>query len=348
MKVDKSVFYNPNRLLSYDAPLNFVVGSRGVGKTYGFIKFVIQRFLRYGEEFVYLRRYATELETSVPKFFDFIKENNEFPETTFAVKKSKKLSTFIINGKTAGYAIALSTASVLKSTSFARVKYIIFDEFIIDKGTYHYISGTKEPAKLLDVWETIARLRDIKVFCLGNAVTITNPYWEYFGIKQGYKSEFKVCKRADNGEPLIVLDYIKNEAYEDAKSKTKFGQIVQGTQYGDYAVRNQWYLDDSKFISKRPPNCFCNSIFVIDGKHYGSWCDRDSGDYWVSKDYDPSNPCKFALDNSSHDLDTALSSARQNTWFMFLLRYYNIGHLFFEDQTIKNCFVKLFEQINGC
>ena len=348
MTVDKKIFYDPSRLLSYNSFLNFVVGSRGVGKTYGFIKFCIQRFLKTGEQFIYTRRYATELETSVPKFFDPYLNCDEFRAVEFKVRKSKKLSIFYINGNVAGYAVALSTALVLKSTSFTNVKNIIFDEFIIDKGTYHYIGGSGEPAKFIDLVETIFRLRDGRVFLLGNAITITNPYFEYFNLKLGYKTDFKVCKRDKNGEPLILVNYISNPEYEETKSNTRFGQLVQGTSYGDYAVNNKWYLDDNMFVEKRDPNSYCVSVFIVNGVSYGLWLCRKTGIRTLCKDFDPGNPCRFACDNKSHSLETTLQNARKNTWFMIMVRLYQVGMLRFESVAIKSVFLRLIEQVIGC
>ena len=42
-------FYEDNlpKILSYNAYLNFIVTERGLGKTYGFTKFVIKDFLKH-------------------------------------------------------------------------------------------------------------------------------------------------------------------------------------------------------------------------------------------------------------------------------------------------------------
>ena len=42
------MYYSYNRILSYNAFLNFLIGERGVGKTYGAIKFVTKEFLKKG------------------------------------------------------------------------------------------------------------------------------------------------------------------------------------------------------------------------------------------------------------------------------------------------------------
>ena len=44
------MFYDFNKLLSYNALLNFVIGERGVGKSFGAKKFVISDYLN-GNEF---------------------------------------------------------------------------------------------------------------------------------------------------------------------------------------------------------------------------------------------------------------------------------------------------------
>ena len=129
-KFDKSLFYNYDKLFSYSSAIMFfVLGERGVGKSYGSIVRAVKNFLKDGSQFVYLRRYKTELDTSVPKFFDALIENEEFgDDVELKVVQSRKMSKFLVNGEVAGYAIALSTANILKSTSFSKVNLIIFDD----------------------------------------------------------------------------------------------------------------------------------------------------------------------------------------------------------------------------
>ena len=64
-------------------------------------------------------------------------------------------------------------------------------------------------------------MRDIKVFMLGNPANIyTNPYFLYFDLKLPFNNDIKLFK--DN---LILLQYMKNEEYREAKRKTKFRKI---------------------------------------------------------------------------------------------------------------------------
>ena len=54
------LYWNPGRTASYNCLFNFIVGSRGAGKTYGILKRGIARFLKSPKgsraQFVYMRR----------------------------------------------------------------------------------------------------------------------------------------------------------------------------------------------------------------------------------------------------------------------------------------------------
>ena len=105
-----SIWYNNNKLLSYNAILNFIIGNRGGGKSYNAKDWCIRDFIKNGNQFVYVRRYKTELK-KIDKFFDDIKE--DYPNNKLEVKGKVAL----IDGKVAGYFIALSTSKQEKSTA---------------------------------------------------------------------------------------------------------------------------------------------------------------------------------------------------------------------------------------
>lgn len=50
------MFYDLSKVLTYNAFLNFLIGERGVGKTYSTSKFVTKQFINKGYEFAYVRR----------------------------------------------------------------------------------------------------------------------------------------------------------------------------------------------------------------------------------------------------------------------------------------------------
>lgn len=88
------MYYDYTRILSYNAFLNFIIGERGVGKTFGVTNLCIKDFLKKSNEFAYIRRYKSDLKKSVPTFFDVIKQKNLYPNTELKVKNND----FFING----------------------------------------------------------------------------------------------------------------------------------------------------------------------------------------------------------------------------------------------------------
>lgn len=327
------MWYNFNKVLSYNGLLNFIIGERGVGKTYGATKFVSKKFINKNEEFVYLRRYKTELKSSVPKFFDALKTNIETgiekDKALLDHKFNSKDNKFYIDNKICGYALSLSTANILKSTSFSKVTTIIFDEFIIDKGCYHYLQN--EVTQLLDIIETIGRLRDIKVLFLGNAISITNPYFTYFDLTLPYNSDIKTFK---NG--LIVVNYIKNEKYREIKKASKFGKLIEGTEYGKYAIDNEFLRDSKAFIKKKSKISKFFFILMLNGRTYGVWNDYKEDIIFISNDYDPNCPITFTINPDDHNEHSILIRCRTSSFFSSIIEHYRVARLCFENQQIKN------------
>lgn len=325
--MSKKIYYNFDKVLSYaDALFYFIIGERGVGKTYGSTKYVINHFLKKNKQFVYLRRYKTELGKSAPKFFDAVRDNKEFPKHKLEFSNNN----YFIDKKLCGYAIPLSTANILKSTTFNNVDTIIFDEFILDNGNYHYLQNEVE--KLLDIVETIGRMRNIKVIFLGNALSVTNPYFLYFDLRLPYNSDIATFK---NG--LIVVNYIKNLEYREAKKKTKFGQLIEGTEYGRYAIDNEFLRDNTSFIQKRHQKSKFLFIIYLNNKAYGIWIHQEY--LYVSDKIDPFCPIKFTFDIKSHFDDTIYLQMRNDNFLQCLVNHYKMATLKFENQKIKNIII---------
>lgn len=324
-----NIYYNFDKLFSYNFLFAFVIGERGVGKTFNSKVAVMKKFLRTGEQFIYLRRYKTELDSALATFWSDLQNNNYFKEHELKIERSKMITKFLCDGKVCGYAIALSTANILKSTAFPKVKSIIFDEFMLDNtGTYRYLKN--EVTMLLDVIETVGRLRDVQVLFLGNALSITNPYFTYFNLELPYNSEFKTFK---NG--LIVVNYIKNVEYREAKKQTKFGQLIQDTEYAKYAIDNQMLRDNPHFIEKMPPDSKFYGMLIINGCNIGIWAGRN-GYLYLNDKYDPNTTHKFACDFNDHTEQTIYLNARENMYLRICIKAYKQGLLRFSHQKIKN------------
>lgn len=335
--MDKSIFYNPDRIISYNALLNIIIGERGVGKTYGFKKFIVNRFLNKHKQFAYIRRYDTDLEASVGntndnKFFEQIRK--EFPNSEFKISRSKKVRKLYIDNKLCGYALPLSAADSLKSSSYENVDTIIYDEFMLKEGSsQHYLRN--EPEIILDLIETIGRLRDIRIYCLGNAISSTCPLMAYFDLTLPYNTDIKTFK-----DGTIAVEYIKNEKYREVKKASRFGKLIDGTKYGKYAIDNEFLTDSKAFIKKKDKNAKFYFILYVNGRQYGIWRDFTNGYIYVSNDIDPNCPIKFAIHEEDHNESTVFAKVRSNFWFKQIINHYRLARLCFENQTVKNMFMQ--------
>lgn len=324
------MYYDINKLISYNGLLNFVIGERGCGKTFASKKFVLEDFIKNQNEFVYLRRYKTELDSSLQTFWRDLQDNGFYDDLALTVDRNKMLSKLKCDGEICGYAIPLSTANILKSTAFPKVKTIIFDEFMLDyaSGTYHYLR--KEVEMVLDVIETIGRTRDIRVIFLGNNISLNSPYFDYFKIDLPYNSEFRTFK-----DGLIVVNYIRNYEYREMKRKSRFGKLIDGTAYGEYAIDNKSLRDNLHFVQKRPKNSRYSSTLIINGNTFGVW-DGNDGNLYISDKFDPCCKFKFACTVDDHTEENVYTGFKNHLWLKYILVAYKNSKLFFETQKIKS------------
>lgn len=335
------MFYNFDKLFSYNFLIAFVIGERGVGKSFNSKVAVLKKFIKSGEQFIYIRRYKTELDTALATFWTDLQANGYFDDLRLEVKKSKMLTQFLCDGKVCGYAIPLSTANILKSTPFPNVSTIIFDEFLLDTaGTYRYLKH--EVTMFLDVIESVGRLRDnLKVILLGNALNVhASPYFAYWDLELPQNgAEFRTFK-----DGAIVVNYIRNLEYRKAKKASKFGKLIDGTEYGRYAIDNEVLRENNSFIEKRPSNASFDAVLVINGMPLGIWNGRN-GYMYLSEKHDPNTIHKFVFDFNDHTEGTIFESARDNIWMHLTIRAYKQGWLKFENQKVKSNAITL---LNKC
>lgn len=335
------MYYNFDKLFSYNFLIAFVIGERGVGKSFNSKLAVLKKFIRSGEQFLYIRRYKTELDTALSNFWDDLQANGYFDDLKLEVKKSKMLTKFLCDGEVCGYAVPLSTANILKSTPFPNVSTIIFDEFLLDTGgTYRYLKH--EVTMFLDVIESVGRLRDnLKVILLGNALNVhASPYFAYWDLELPQNgSEFRTFK-----DGAIVVNYIRNLEYRKAKKASKFGKLIDGTEYGKYAIDNEVLRENNSFIQKRPNSSVFEAVIIVNGISLGIWNGHD-GYMYLSEKYDPNTVFKFVFNYNDHTEGTIFENARENMWMHMVIRAYKQGWLRFESQKIKATAVSV---LNKC
>ena len=323
------MWYDRSLLLSHNKLFNFVLGNRGGGKSFDFKFWSISDFKKTGAQFIWVRRYKSELKTMGSFFDDIIVK---FPDDEFQLKGDK----FQIKSKedkwlTMGYLIPLSTSAQKKSIPFPLVNKIIFDEFLIDKGMFHYLKNEVEV--FLDLFETVARLRDnVRAVFVANAISSVNPYFLYWKLKPNPKKRF-------SSNEHIIIEFFKDQDFIDAKNQTRFGKVVMGTKYGEFSVENAFLRENEIFIGKKTPEAEFMMAIKYQGQTHGYWVDYKEGYIYVNNQFDPSSYSIYALTKADHEPNMLLiKSLAQCKPLEKVIYCFNNGLLKFHDQQIKATF----------
>lgn len=277
-------YYDFDKIYSMNGVFNFLIGARGLGKTYGKKVKDIKAAIEKGHEFIYLRRYKEELKTAKQSFFEDILD--EFPDYDFRTDRhmaqyshirlrDEKKRPWI----TMGYFMALSTAQTQKSVAFPRVKSIIFDEFIIEKGMMHYLPSEAEA--FVNFFNTVDRSKDkTRAWFLANSATIENPYFIKYEIEP--KADQEWIKKFDN---FIVCHFADSEEYKAGVYRTKFGKFIADSDpdYASYAVGNEFRDNNGNLLEPKSPEAKYVYSLETETGTFSVWIDWDTRSYYIQQ-----------------------------------------------------------------
>lgn len=321
-------YYSNGQILSYNRLVMMIVGERGNGKTFSFKDWCIRDYIKNKNQFIWIRRYTTELE-DINLFFDDI--TFKYPEHEFRVKGGK----FYIDGEVMGYYIALSKQITKKSTPYPSVTKMIFDEFLISKSGYRYLPD--EPSMLMDLYSTVARLRDVRLVMIANATSQANPYFTFFKVPLLQNRFTKVGKD-------IIVERTDTQEYRKVFEETRFGKLIKHTRYGAYAIHNEFTQDNHNFIEKRDSSASNIFNLALGNQIIGIWTSAKLGKMWASLKYDPSRTtyCMTLQDQQPNYL---LLNSR-NTHLKYLRQAVSYSYLYYEDFKVKTIMQEILKYIN--
>ena len=328
-----SIFYDPTPVLSRNSLFNFILGARGIGKTYAFKKYCIEQAIKKGKQFIYLRRYKTEIAgKKIATFFNDLSEE----QCPYKSDLSVKNGVFYYKEEVIGMALPLSTYISNKSVVLNKVYNIMFDEFIIDKGAYHYLPNEVET--FLEFYFTIARfdnegkMRNVRVFFLANAMSSTNPYFVYWNVRCK-PGEFGIRKIKDQ----ILVEINSNEAYTDAIKQTNAYSVIEGTAYADYAFSSTFLRDNYNLIGEKPEKMrYFFTLFYESDKALGVYWDVLTGMLYISDKANYEYPTKFSVSLDAHQMNVLYIKKLKSTPIVsYFLKSFNLGNVAFDSLKTK-------------
>lgn len=292
-----SGYLNFDYIFSAGTPFNFVIGGRGIGKTYGAIKWCLDN----NKCVMLMRRTQTQA--------DIVATDDLSPFTPFECVIGADITTRNLTKGCAGvyrsdnpempfaYITALSTISNLRGFDASRVEVIIYDEFIPER---HERTLRDEGAAFLNAYETINRNRElngkppIMVFALANSNRLDNPIFNELRLVPVVDKMLKKGREEyhDRQRGLSVYS-IQQSPISDRKKDTALYKLGNKS-YNDMALSNDFGFDrsniSSRNLSEYNPICTIRGITICRHKHrqelfvtahfYGSpeqFDDTDSG-----------------------------------------------------------------------
>lgn len=205
---DKQGWVNWDYIISQGAAFTMVVGARGVGKTYGIMKYCIEHDI----PFIYLRRLKTQLELCASVDGNPFNKLNTDLEMNIRPQNTRAGVVFADGEKTIALGVALSTVANVRGFDYSRFNMIIFDEAIASDGERPI---PKEFNVFLNFYETVNRNRElsgqdpVRCVLLGNANRLTNPYfsgWHFMKTALNMiRGRQMVWFSADRSRMMIML-----------------------------------------------------------------------------------------------------------------------------------------------
>lgn len=284
MKLD-DLHFSFREVDSYNKPFNFIISEREAGKTTAMVLKMWKAFQENRRSLI-LRRQAVDI---TDLYIDSIQNVlNKFIDTPieFTYKRSKMKDGMLevyVNDKLFFWVVALSSKlQRLKSLMLPGIKYIFFDEFIVNmKLGERYLQS--EEFKFKEIFNTFQReARELKCYFLGNPYSHFNPYFVDFGVKT---SLLKPGARQIGPNWIVECYQIKDELKEFIVKNNPL--YIFDNSYTKYAFGGQ-AIDDANIliVEKQPQNFSLCLIFKYNDKFINVYktnkIEQEDYKFWIN------------------------------------------------------------------
>lgn len=327
-------YWSKDKILSYNKLFNFVIGARGIGKTYSCKDWAIKDYIRTGHKTCWGMRYIKEIDKAINhnKFFSDILDKYEDYE--FKIENYTGFMRYIkdaIDPKDIPWEpfitfYALSERS-LKAISDPDVNKIILDEFMPLPGI-PYLKGEVE--RFIEYYYTISRAtRNVRAVFIGNSTSIVSPYFSYFGVKAPKPGKISASEE-------IAIENAKNVAFEQAMYNTRFGKLINNTHYAKYAIENESLLDLTTFVVPRDKKARCLVRIKTTMKDMWLWIYKCN--VWVSLRGDSNAPI-WSIGDAAHTEGAERADFAGSIGRKIIRSHYANGTLYFDSDEAKAIFM---------
>lgn len=254
-----SGYLNMEPIFTGKLTFTFIIGGRGIGKTYGALKYAKDHNIKI----MYMRRTQAQADIAGNPVFSPYKSINRDDGCNIQMRTISKYNSLIAEEdpdgnvlRELGYTCALSTISHIRSFDASDIDVLIYDEFIPEP---HERAIKEEATALYNAMETIGRNREsqgrdpLKLIALSNSNDLTSPILKDLDlispIRRMEKKDLSIWQDMKQGVSLVIP---RHSPISGQKAGHSLYQLTKGSSYAGMALRNQFGNSDFTNIGSRP------------------------------------------------------------------------------------------------
>lgn len=250
MKVDASVFFDISQYLNDLKPKTFIIGARGIGKTYSSLSYLVENKI----PFVYMRNKEKEMIECSTDFGNPFKRLNRDKGWNIKMKREKDHSVILdYSGEVPeviGYGCDLATFVDFKGADLSDTKVVYFDEFIsLKKLQFDQFQA------FTYMYETVNRSRELLgedpliCICTSNSDSLANPILMGYNLVPIIEGMLRTGQRKCKINDIFV--FRPTAKISELKANTDHYKSLKGTKVYKNAINNEFAYDSQYGIRKR-------------------------------------------------------------------------------------------------
>ena len=318
-----------------------ITGAKDIGKTLGLRLQCVEDYLTRKVPFCEICRTKAERDSVKVGYFDKLQHDGYYTDFEF---KTEKDTGFINIGTSDNpdwqlicYFVALSAFQQEKKRTFVKPYRFIFDEAIIDIKDRHHRYLKDEFLILANLLDTISRQQpnddyQYKVYLLGNACDMTNPYFKAFGIN----------KIPDYGyywfnNKNVLLHHVEPWDAQERQEKTLVGRMLRGNDEAAMIFENKFADTTGGEISRKSSNAKFAYGLIYAKQRFGVWIDYKRGLFYINEFIPKDSKAIYVLAKKDGSINyQVLKKADQ--LMQILIETYYIGGLRYSSAFVRESF----------
>lgn len=246
-------------------PFTWVLGARGVGKTYGALRTSYEDHI----PFILMQRAQAQLDViNCPQFspmnaigrdvgVDFITKPVTKNSSAFYIGRTDEKGKIVPEGFPLGFSMALSTFANTRGFDASEIELLFFDEFIPEKCARPI---RNEAETLVAAYESINRNRELQgrkplqMIATANALDLSNCHLIYHRLVRVIeKMEKNGSELYTNAERGVCVIYLRSSPISVRKQSTALYKALEdNSAYSKMALQNNFSFEDRSDIRSRP------------------------------------------------------------------------------------------------